>query len=607
VTQNGCNVQFDVYPARVTVDVTAPALTCGRHTPAMQSSGICDAGVMRGHYTPTLHPTECDMQKYYTHPLSFAVKVLAVATIGISSAMGAGFPTLDGNKPLVIGHRGAPGYLPDHTLEGYRTAIAMGADFIEPDLVSTKDGVLIARHEPVLTDTTNVKSIAKFADRKRKATIDGVAYDGWFAADFTLAEIKELRAVQPRSPRSTKFDGAFEIPTFQEVIDLARSESKRLGRTISIYPETKHPIWHRANGVPLEERLVSMLNAAGYTSRLSPVIIQSFEIGNLKMLRPMTSVRLVQLLSAYDNDINTGTPYYLPNDPDSAPWDWIAAGDKRNYGDMLTPAGLAEIAKYADGIGPWKRQILGVKGLDTNGDGKADDVNGDGSINEADGVSNVFSTVIADAHKAGLVVHPYTFRDDVPMARDYVKDPAMEYRQLFALGVDGLFTDFPDTAVKARDSMAQGLWPAIEYTIAGTDRYFRTTQAAELAVVASNKVGMWTATAESFLVWAAAADRAGSAPVCRVFNTNGNRHRYSIVPAECAAWKVEAGALDEGVAFHAVAASGATCPAGTRAIERLRITVSGLVYERHLGSAAEIAALVAKGWAKSGVAFCAAA
>ncbi len=546
------------------------------------------------------------MQKHYKRSLLFTINVVAAATLGIGSAMGAGFPTLDGSKPVVVGHRGAPGYLPDHTLEGYRTAIAMGADFIEPDLVLTKDGVLIARHEPVLTDTTNVRSLPKYADRKRKAIIDSIEYDGWFASDFTLAEIKELRAVQPRAPRSTKFDGAFEIPTFQEVIDLAKSESKRLGRTISIYPETKHPTWHRSIGLPLEERLLSVLNAAGYTSKASPVIIQSFEIGNLKLMRPMTSVRLVQLLSAYDNDINTGTAYYLPNDPDSAPWDWIASGDKRNYGDMLTPAGLAEIARYADGIGPWKRQILGVKGLDTNGDGKADDVNGDGSINEADGVSNVFSTVIADAHKAGLVVHPYTFRDDVPMARDYAKDPAMEYRQLYALGVDGLFTDFPDTAVRARESMAQGLWPAIEYTVTGSERYYRTAQAAELAVVASNKVGTWTQTADSYYVWAAAADRAGSAPVCRVFNTNGNRHRYSIVAAECAAWKQEAGGIDEGVAFYALPYAGSACPSGTRAIDRLRITVAGLVYERHLGTASEATALVAKGWAKVGVAYCAA-
>jgi glycerophosphoryl diester phosphodiesterase len=507
----------------------------------------------------------------------------------------------------VIGHRGAAGYLPDHTLEGYRTAIAMGADFIEPDLVSTRDGVLIARHEPVLTDTTNVKTIAKFASRKRKAVIDGIEYDGWFASDFTLAEIKELRAVQPRAPRSTKFDGAFEIPTFKEVLDLAARESARLGRTISVYPETKHPTWHRAIGLPLEDALVQMLTAAGHTSKTAPVIIQSFEVGNLKMLRNMTQVRLVQLLSAYDNDIDTGTPYYLPKDVDSAPWDWIAAGDPRNYGDMLTPAGLAEIARYADGIGPWKRQILGVKGIDLNGDGKADDINGDGKTNEADGVSNIFSSVVADAHKAGLVVHPYTFRDDVPLARDYAGDPAMEYRQLYALGVDGLFTDFPDTAYKAREAMAAGVWTAVEYVLPGTNAYFRTSSLAELALVAGNRVGAWSMTADAFNVWASVADNAAAVPVCRVYNGNGVRHFYSPVPSECAAWRAQPGAIDEGIAFYAVLPSAGSCPANTKPVDRLRLASGGLDYERYVGSATESAALVAKGWTRAGIGFCAAA
>ncbi len=540
------------------------------------------------------------------HRSMFTV-ALAGALLGAGfgvPADAAQFATKDGAKPLVIGHRGAAGYLPDHTLEGYRTAIAMGADFIEPDLVSTKDGVLVARHEPVLTDTTNVKSLAKYASRKRKGVVDGIEYDGWFASDFTLAEIKELRAVQPRAPRSTKFDGAFEIPTFQEVIDLAKKESARLGRTIGIYPETKHPTWHRQNGLPLEETLVSMLSAAGYTEKTAPVIVQSFEIGNLKMLRTMTKVRLVQLLSAYDNDINTGRPIYLPKDPDSAPWDWIAAGDTRNYGNMLTPAGLAEIATYADGIGPWKRQLVGVKGLDTNGDGKADDVNGDGAVNEYDGATDVFTTVIADAHKAGLVVHPYTFRDDVPTARDYVKDPAMEYRHFYALGVDGLFTDFSDTAYAARESMAAGVLPAIEAVLGATNAYFRTTSPAELGLVASGRVGGWSTTADRFNVWSAAADNPAAVPVCRVYLANGARHFYSLAPAECAAWKAQAGAVDEGIAFYAVAPSAGGCPAGTTAVDRLRVTAGGVDFERHVASATESAAMVAKGWTRVGIGFC---
>jgi len=349
-----------------------------------------------------------------------------------------------------------------------------------------------------------------------------------------------------------------------------------------------------------------MLDAEGYKSKASPVIIKSFEIGNLQMLRGMTQVRLVQLLSAYDNDIHTGTPYYLPKDPDSAPWDWIASGDTRNYGDMLTPAGLANIAKYADGIGPWKRQILGVKGLDTNGDGKADDVSGDGSINEADGVTNVFSTVVADAHKAGLVVHPYTFRDDVPLARDYTRDPAQEYRQLFALGVDGLFTDFPDTAYNAREAMVNGVWPAAEYNLRGTSAYFRTANLNESSVVAANRVGPWEPTVDKFSVWTSPTDNIAAQAVCRIFNTNGSRHLFSIVAAECTAWKAQAGAIDEGVAFYAVPPAGGACPANTKPVDRLRTSVGGLTYERYVISAAESASLVAKGWTRLGVGFCAA-
>ncbi len=538
---------------------------------------------------------------------SASLLLIVAACAGAQLAHGASFPTLDGQPPKVVGHRGAPGYLPDHTLEGYRTAIALGADFIEPDLVMTKDFVLIARHEPVLTDTTNVKTMPKFASRKRKATIDGVDYDGWFASDFTLAEIKELRAVQPRAPRSTKFDGAFEIPTFAEVIELAKSESARLGRTIGIYPETKHPTWHRGVGLPLEALLVAVLDNAGYRSKSSPVIIQSFEVGNLQMLRQMTNVRLVQLLSAYDNDINTGTAYYLPNDPDSAPWDFIASGSKRTYADMVTPAGLAEIAKYADGIGPWKRQIIGVKGIDLNGDGKADDTNGDGKVNEADGVTNVFSTLIADAHKAGLVVHAYTFRDDVPLARDYAGDPVQEYMQFFALGLDGLFSDFPDTAYKARELMAKGVVPVVEYVATGSQRYFRTATLAEQTSVAGNRVGPWQLTGDVVRAWRSAADNNAARPVCRVYNNNGGRHLFSLDAAECAGWRAQAGAVDEGTAFFAVPATSGACPAGTVAIDRLRITVGGNAYERYVGSAKESAALVNQGWTRVGIGFCGAA
>ena len=533
--------------------------------------------------------------------------LIAILSLFIAAQIvqAAGFPTLNGAKPLVIGHRGASGYLPEHTLEAYRTAIAQGADFIEPDLVSTKDGQLIARHEPDLTNTTNVGKLPQFANRKRTVVIDSVTYTGWFSVDFTLAEIKQLRAVQSRGGRSTTFDGAFEVPTFQEVIDLAKRESARLGRTIGVYPETKHATWHRQVGLPIEEKLVPMLEAAGWRNKADPVIIQSFEIGNLKQLRPMTGVRLVQLLSAYDNDIHTGRPIYLPKDPDSAPWDWISTNDPRSYADMTTKAGLAEIATYADGIGPWKRQFVGVKGLDRNGDNKADDVNDDGAINEADGVTQVFSTLIADAHAAGLVVHAYTFRNDVPLARDFAGEAAQEYRQLFALGLDGVFSDFPDTAFDARERLAAGKVSAIEFTVPGTQRYFRTIVQSEQAVVASGILGNWQSTSDRVNVWQSATDNAGARPVCRVFDPVTGRHSYSIVESECQAFRAQAGAVDEGIAFFVVPVDAdGQCPASTLAIDRLRIGSGNVAYERYVGAAAESARLVASGWTRVGIGFC---
>ena len=203
-------------------------------------------------------------RRHATSRLAIAVSAICLGTI---TANAATFPTLDGKAPLVIGHRGAPGYVPEHTLESYRLAIALGADAIEPDLVSTKDGVLIARHEPMLGGTTNVASLAKFAGRQRKMMLDGYEYNDWFSIDFTLAEIKELRARERVAGRNTQFDGAFEIVTLQDVIDLAKKETVRTGRTIHIYPETKHPTWHAGLGFPLEQKLVDTLNAAGWNKK----------------------------------------------------------------------------------------------------------------------------------------------------------------------------------------------------------------------------------------------------------------------------------------------------------------------------------------------------
>ena len=383
----------------------------------------------------------------------FVPTVLASA-LAVSSLLACGgsndkdYNTLNGEKPLVIGHRGAAGYLPDHTLEGYRRAVAMGADFIEPDLVATKDGVLVARHEPNIVATTDVKNRPEFADRKRKMAVDGFEEEGWFVSDFTLAELKTLRAVQPLSDRDQSFNGQFAIPTFEEVLALAQSESRRVGRTIGVYPETKHPTYHARLGLALEDRLLAVLAAHGLTKRDSPVIVQSFETANLKYLRTKTAVRLVQLVDGYDIHPDGSIDFSLPW---GQPYDLTVAGDARNYGALLTPAGLAEIKKYADGIGPWKPYLIPTR-LTLGADGKPVDLNGDGAIDERDRRVMPATSVLSDAHKAGLFVHPYTFRSEAKrLAADDKGDPKAEYRRFYDLGVDGVFSDFADHAKAARD------------------------------------------------------------------------------------------------------------------------------------------------------------
>ena len=372
--------------------------------------------------------------------------VLSLAACGGSDS--PSFATLDGQQPLVIGHRGAAGYMPDHTLEGYALAIEMGADFIEPDLVATKDGELIARHEPNITGTTDVADHAEFAARKTTRMVDGVAETGWFATDFTLAEIRTLRAKQPLAERDASYNGRFVIPTLREVLDLAKRESTKRGRTIGVYPETKHPTYHEDAGLKLEDRLLAILSEYGYTKKDSPVIIQSFETANLKYLRTKTQVRLVQLVDGDDYDFKTGAVTFAA--PYDRPYDWTRAGKTEYFGSMVTPAGLAEIAKYADGVGPWKPYIVPVKGT-FDAAGKMVDVNGDGVVNYADASSSTPTSLIADAHKVGLTVHTWTFRSEAKrLANDYKGDPKAEYLQFFRLGIDGVFSDFSDTAVAAR-------------------------------------------------------------------------------------------------------------------------------------------------------------
>jgi glycerophosphoryl diester phosphodiesterase len=337
--------------------------------------------------------------------------------------------------PLVIGHRGASGYLPEHTLQSYALAIKQGADYVEPDLVATKDGHLIARHEPNIADTTDVR--AKFPDRETTKIVDGVPTPGFFASDFTLAEIKTLRAVQTFPERPQRFNGRFKIPTLQEVIDLVKQESRKRERRIGIYPETKHPTYHEDLGLPLEPRLVRILKRAGWDSRKDPVFIQSFEQSNLQWLNRKIGVRLVQLVDAYDVNPDGTLAYQAPND---RPYDWTVSGDPellaRTFGFFATDEGLEEISTYADGIGPWKRYIVSTLGTGP-----------DSSRTLAPPTD-----LIDRAHAHGLQIHTWTFRNEQSrLVSDYGGNPINDYLQFYELGIDGVFSDFPDTAVTARE------------------------------------------------------------------------------------------------------------------------------------------------------------
>jgi glycerophosphoryl diester phosphodiesterase len=331
--------------------------------------------------------------------------------------------TLDGKPPLVIAHRGASGYRPEHTLASYALAIELGADYIEPDLVATRDGHLVARHEPLLDDTTDVKSRPQFAQRRTTKELDGKPVTGFFASDFTLAEIKELRAVQANPARSKEYDGRFAIPTFEEILDLAARESQQRGRTIGVYPETKHPSFHLALGLPLEDRMLEILRQHKLDRADGPVFIQSFESANLQYLRAKTKLPLVQLL-------NDGDVMY------DATGRHVTAVKIAQYGDNrggAAPQSLEDIAKYANAIGPWKRQIMRDTGTP----------------------QLLQTTLIEQAHAAGLRVHTYTFRSEpATLAPEYDNDPQLEYWQFYELGIDGVFSDFPDAALKARHGFA---------------------------------------------------------------------------------------------------------------------------------------------------------
>ncbi|MBB3676261.1 glycerophosphodiester phosphodiesterase [Modestobacter versicolor] len=333
---------------------------------------------------------------------------------------------------LVIGHRGASGYRPEHTLAAYELAARMGADHIECDVVSTADRVLVCRHENEISGTTDVAEHPEFADRQTTKTVDGVALTGWFTEDFTLAELQTLRAVE-RLPEvreeNTLYDGIFGVPTLDEFLQLRTDLSRELRRDVGAYIETKHPTYFDGIDLSLEEPLLADLREARLDRRSSPVFLQSFETTNLRELDAAgVRVPLVQLLSAA-----------------GAPADLVAAGDPRTYADLSTAAGLAEVAGYADGVGPEKAQVIPLR---------------------ADGTLGEPTSFVADAHAVDLLVHPYTFRNEnafLPADLDEGTDPAaygsaLEEQLLFwAAGVDGLFTDNPDTGVLSRELFLSGV------------------------------------------------------------------------------------------------------------------------------------------------------
>jgi glycerophosphoryl diester phosphodiesterase len=365
-------------------------------------------------------------------PLSATGRALAAsaapdAAAGPSAAAGSGRAGDLGS--LVIGHRGASGYRPEHTLASYELAARMGADYLEPDLVPTKDGALVCRHEPEIGGTTDVAGRPEFAARRTTKVLDGVPVTGWFTEDFTLAELKTLRAVE-RLPQirqhNTLYNGRYEVPTFEEMLELRFRLSRELGRELGVYPETKHPTYFVAAGLPLEERLLAVLQRAGLNYPNAPVFVQSFEVSNLQRLRQLgLRTAAVQLLSAA-----------------GAPYDTVARGSGPTYADLATPDGLRGIAEYAQGIGPDKLQVI---------------------PRNADGTLGTPTALVADAHQAGLVVHPYTFRAEnnfLPvdyrvgtLLTDYGRAIDEQVTYLRA-GVDGLFTDQADIGVVARADLA---------------------------------------------------------------------------------------------------------------------------------------------------------
>ncbi|GAB7126775.1 hypothetical protein JCM19000A_12820 [Silvimonas sp. JCM 19000] len=417
----------------------------------------------------------------------------------------ATLPTLDGQKPMVIGHRGLPGLRPEETQPSYELAADDGADALEEDLHLSKDCVLVARHNPWLSDNTNIAAVAAtnadFAARKRtvpgrlvnvswpttptsgpaqylvdltdpndpKSVLKSLIVDGedhtndWSITDFTAAELKLIGGTtyDAASERPSQYNGLYPVLTFQEIINIAKAKSAQYGRPIAVYPETKNPTWNNeqaiANGCgvagshPLEDALIKILNDNNLNSKTAAVFVQSFEPGSLKYMRSHgLNTRVVQLIDAWDVNLKDGSVVYNEI-TDSRPYDWTIAGDPRWFDAMLTPAGLAEIKTYADGIGPWKPMIVPLKITPWPGDSNADGTPFTGSTTQAS--AQPATSLIKDAHAAGLFVHVFTFRNEAKyLAGSYQGSPDAEYQKFFQLGVDGVFTDFTNTAVASRDS-----------------------------------------------------------------------------------------------------------------------------------------------------------
>ena len=335
----------------------------------------------------------------------------AAMAAAASPALGKPAPTKP-LRPLIIAHRGASGERPEHTLMAYRLAIAEGADFIEPDLVITSDGHLVVRHENEIGGTTDVAKHSEFANRKRSKAVDGEKLDGWFTEDFTLAELKTLRCrerLPALRPASAAFDGRNSILTYQEVVDLASSESRRLGRTIGTYPEMKHPAYFAGIGLPVEARLADALKTNGLDSATAPVFVQCFEVAPLKTFRQFSRARRVMLVAQGPAPV-----------------------------DVTTLAGIQAIAAFAEGLGPEWPLVIPTTG----------------------GVLGAPTSLVAFAHAAGLAVHPWTVRAEnafLPQSLKVGAKPADHgnvdavYRAIYAAGVDGLFSDFPGLAAQARD------------------------------------------------------------------------------------------------------------------------------------------------------------